>query len=144
MNGQHSFWHNVTTGVPQGSTLGALLFLTYINDIPDDISSNCKLFANNTSLFSVVSNIHTNATTLTQYLNTITNWAFQWKVIFNPALSKQEQEVIFSIEIRKLLYPTLKSRHWFRKLSHFYKIFNEKSPSHLFNLIPTFNRVRNT
>ena len=39
---------------------------------------------------------------------------------------------------------SLKSRHWFRKLCHFYKIFNDKSPSYLFNLIPHFNRVQNT
>ena len=39
---------------------------------------------------------------------------------------------------------SLKSRRWFRKLCHFYKILNEKSPSHLFNLIPNFIRVHNT
>ena len=39
---------------------------------------------------------------------------------------------------------SLKSRRWFRKLCHFYKIFNEKSPSYLFKLIPNFNRVHNT
>ena len=39
---------------------------------------------------------------------------------------------------------SLKSRRWFRKLCHFYKIFNDKSPSYLFNLIPNFNRVQNT
>ena len=39
---------------------------------------------------------------------------------------------------------SLKSRSWFRKLCHFYKIFNDKSPSYLFNLIPNFNRVHNT
>ena len=39
---------------------------------------------------------------------------------------------------------SLKSRRWFRKLCHFYKIFNEQSPSHLFNLMPNFNRVHNT
>ena len=38
---------------------------------------------------------------------------------------------------------SLKSRPWLRKLCHFYKIFNEKSPSHLYNLIPNFNRVHN-
>ena len=38
----------------------------------------------------------------------------------------------------------LKSRRWFRKLCHFYKIFNEKSPSYLSKLIPNFNRVHNT
>ena len=39
---------------------------------------------------------------------------------------------------------SLKSRRWFRKLYNFYKIFNDKSPSYLFNLIPNFNRVQNT
>ena len=39
---------------------------------------------------------------------------------------------------------SLKSRLWFRKLCHFYKIINEKSPSYLFSLIPNFNRVHNT
>ena len=36
----------------------------------------------------------------------------------------------------------LKSRRWFRKLCHFHKIFNEKSPSYLFNLIPNFDKTR--
>ena len=94
-------------GVPQGSILGPLLFLIYINDLPNDLSSNCKLFADDTSLFSVVNNIHTSATTLSQNLNAITNWAFQWKMIFNHDLSKQAQELIFSRKIKKLLHPTL-------------------------------------
>ena len=76
LNGQHSSWDNVTAGVLQGSILGPLLFLIYINDLPNDLSSNCKLFADDTSLFSVVNNIHTSATTLSQDLNAITNWAF--------------------------------------------------------------------
>ena len=59
------------------------------------------------SLFSVVKNIHTSATTLSQNLNAISNWAFQWKMIFNSDLSKQAQEVIFSRKIKKLRHPTL-------------------------------------
>ena len=94
-------------GVPEGFILGPLLFLIYINDLPNDLSSNCKLFADDTSLFSVVNNIHTSATTLSQDLNAITNWAFQWKMIFNPNSSKQAQEVIFNKKIKKLFHPTL-------------------------------------
>ena len=77
LNGKHSPWDNVTTGVPQGSTLGSLLSLIYMNNLPNDLSSNCKLFADDTSLFSAVNNIHTSATTLSQDLNAKTNWAFQ-------------------------------------------------------------------
>ena len=79
----------------------------YINDLANDLSSNCKLFVVDTSLFSEVNNIHTSAVNLSQDLNAISNWAFQWKMIFNPDLSKQAQEVIFSRKIKKLLYPTL-------------------------------------
>ena len=45
---------------------------------------------------------------------------------------------------QELVSESLKSRRWFRKLCHFYKIFNEKSSSYLFNLLPNFNRVHNT
>ena len=54
LNGQHSSWANVKAGVPQGSILGPLLSLIYINDLPNGFSSSAKLFADDTSLFSAV------------------------------------------------------------------------------------------
>ena len=76
LNGQHSSWDKITAGVPQGSILGSLLFLIYINNLSNYISSNCKLFADYKSLFPAVNNIHTSATYLSQDLNAITNLAF--------------------------------------------------------------------
>ena len=52
LNGLNSSWKKILAGVPQGSVLGPLLFLIYINDLPHDISSVCKMFADDTSLFS--------------------------------------------------------------------------------------------
>ena len=53
LNGQTSEWQNVTAGVPQGFIFRPLLFLIYINDLSGDLSSKTKLFADDTSLFSV-------------------------------------------------------------------------------------------
>ena len=53
LNVQHSKWLNISTGVPQGSILGPLFFLIYINDLSDNLSSNPNLFADDTSLFLI-------------------------------------------------------------------------------------------
>ena len=84
LNGQNSSWTNVHVGVPQGSILGPLLFLIYINDLADDLSSNVKLFADDTSLFSVVHDVNASARELNDDLKKINKWAFQWKMSFNP------------------------------------------------------------
>ena len=101
LNGQVSTWTSVNAGVPQGFILGPLLFLIYINDLSDNLSSNVKLFADDTSLFSVIHDINISAGELNEDLKKISEWAFQWKMIFNPDATKQAQEVIFSWQIKK-------------------------------------------
>ena len=54
LNGKSSDRKQITARVPQGSVLGPLLFLIYINDLADNIMSNVKLFAGDTSVFNVV------------------------------------------------------------------------------------------
>ena len=75
LNGQNFLWKRITSGAPQGSILGPLLFLNYINDLLDGLSSNCKLFADDASLFSVVYNVIINSSELDSDLGKISEWA---------------------------------------------------------------------
>ena len=107
LNGQTSSWTELNAGVSQGLVLGSLLFLIYINDLPDGFSSNAKLFADDTSLFSVVHDMHSSASDLNKDLKTINEWTFQWKMSFNPDPNKQPHELFFtwkSKNIRHLDY----------------------------------------
>ena len=72
-----STWKNVRAGVPQSSMLGPLLFLIYINDLTEGLSTNAKLFADDYSLFSVIHDIQTSANNLNKDLERISNWATQ-------------------------------------------------------------------
>ena len=78
----------------QGSILGLLFFLIYINDLTDGISSIAKLFADDTSLFLIVQNKNNSASQLDNDLNKVSDWAYTWKMSFNPDPAKQAQEVI--------------------------------------------------
>ena len=107
LNGQSSSWTNVKAGVSQGSILGSLLFLIYINDLDDGLSSNTKLFADDNSLFSVIHDSVITTSELNSHLARIKQWAFKWKMSFNPDLNKQVQEVIFSRKLKKVCHPLL-------------------------------------
>ena len=93
LNRQHSSWSDVLVGVPQESILGPPLFFIYINDLSDGLQCNPKLFADDTSLFARVHNINNAKNDLNHDLAKITKCAFQWKMSFNPDISKQPRKV---------------------------------------------------
>ena len=77
LNGQSSSWPSIRAGVPQGSVLGLLFFLTYISDLPEGLTSKVKLFADDTSLFSIVNCVSTSALALNSDLLKIMDWPYQ-------------------------------------------------------------------
>ena len=91
----------------QGSVLGPSFFLIYINDLTKAISSTNKLFVDDTSIFSIVNDIDVSEHELNSNLRKISLCAYQWKMPFNPDVSKQAQEVIFSKKAQKLFHPTV-------------------------------------
>ena len=81
--------------------------MIYINDLPDGLSSSVKLFADDTSLFSVVYDIHSSTSDLNKDLKIINEWALQWKMGFDPDPNKQAQEVIFTRKSKNMRHPPL-------------------------------------
>ena len=84
-----------------------MLFLVYLNDPPDNLESLAKLFANDTSLFSTVYNPLLSRDIMNKDLIKISKWANQWKMSFNPDITKQAQEVILSRKSKKTDHPTV-------------------------------------
>ena len=87
------------------------IFLVYINDICSNLSTNVKLFADDTSLFSIVNDANKSFQNLSNDLCIISNWAYQWKMSFNPDRSKQAKEVIFSTFDESPVIKTTHHRH---------------------------------
>ena len=56
LNGKYSSWKKVISGIPQGSVLGPVLFIIYVNDMPDSLNSFCKIFADDTKLYTAIEN----------------------------------------------------------------------------------------
>ena len=104
LNGTVSDWRSINAGVPQGSVLGPLLFLVYINDLTDNISE-MHLFADDSSLFTRVEEVNETHEKLIKDLQTVTDWAYQWKIVFNPDITSHRDH--FFRQEKKPAHPEL-------------------------------------
>ena len=83
------------------------MFLIYINDITVSLKSDVKLFADDTSIFSVIQDPLLTSETLNDDLEKIRLWAYQWKLEFNPDPKKPAQEIVFSRKSNEVVQPDL-------------------------------------
>jgi hypothetical protein len=77
----------VTSGVPQGSVLGPILFIYYINDMPDVIDCNIKIFAEDTKLYKHISNL-SDSENLQKNIYDLNTWSDEWLLQFNSQKCK--------------------------------------------------------
>ena len=82
VDGEVSNWKSVLSGVPQGSVLGPILFLIYINDLDESITSNVLKFADDTKLFRKV-NTDGDKQHLQNDLDRLVKWSEKWQMLFN-------------------------------------------------------------
>jgi len=82
LNGAQSSWIPVLSGVPQVTVLGPLLFLLYVNDITDNISSEIRLFADDCILYRQI-RTPGDCTSLQQNITRLYNWSLTWQMVFN-------------------------------------------------------------
>ena len=83
VNGINSEWVNITSGIPQGSVLGPILFILYINDLPENIVSNVYVFADDTKVFETI-NSPNDQHTLQNDLHYLTSWSSECLLRFHP------------------------------------------------------------
>ena len=87
VNGKLSSWADILSGIPQGSVLGPILFVIFINDLPDVVSSTAKIFADDTKLFRAIRIVEDHEV-LQQDLDNLVEWSNKWQLGFNETKCK--------------------------------------------------------
>ena len=83
VEGATSLEAEVASGVPQGTVMGPLLFLVFINNLPDSVSSNVKLFTDDCLLYRTINSVH-DSIALQQDLASLEQWEHNWQMAFHP------------------------------------------------------------
>ena len=83
LEGERSYTARVRSGVPQGSVLGPCLFLYYINDIPENVQSKVRLFADDTIIYLAFKD-NRRTSSLQKDLDTLARWESKWQMAFHP------------------------------------------------------------
>jgi len=86
-NGATSSWKDVTSGVPQGSVLGPILFIVYVNDLPCEVINEARLFADDTKA-SIGFTYEVECESLQDDINRLVNWSERWQLSFNAKKCK--------------------------------------------------------
>ena len=82
VDGEVSSWKSVLSGVPQGSVMGRILLLVYINDFEEGVTGKILKFADDTKLFSKVKEIG-DKQNLQDDMDTLVKWSEKWQMLFN-------------------------------------------------------------
>ena len=104
LEGEHSHSVPVTSGVPQGSMLGPLMFLIFINDLPCYVKSRVRLFADDTVIYLTIKS-ESDCRQLQDDLHSLEKWESDWFMEFNPSKCMQRytgntQMYTFKISVR--------------------------------------------
>lgn len=83
INGNYSQWHEVTSGIPQGSVLGPILFVVFINDLPNCVDSDVYMFADDTKLYRSIETTD-DIDTVQNDINNLFTWSEKWLLRFHP------------------------------------------------------------
>ncbi len=87
INGAKSEWASVTSGIPQGSVLGPCLFVIFINDLPDEVTSCIQMFADDTKVFTKVNSTE-DQDKLQEDIDSLYQWSDKWQLRFNAGKCK--------------------------------------------------------
>ena len=110
VNEAHSVWANVTSGIPQGSVLGPILFVLYINDLPSTINSNVYMFADDTKIFNNIKSPEYQVV-LQKDLDILAKWSDKWLLRFHPNKCKVmhlgkplDQQYVYTLNTNDIPY----------------------------------------